>query len=83
MATAIHKRKLKKVVKNEQTIKRVWKLKKNKIKTRFQDRVKESVDVDAPNLRNIFKKWYIATCDEVCGRNLEKTTALHGGGMKR
>ena len=42
-------------MKNEQTIKRVWKLKENNIKTRFQERVKELVDVDAPNLWNTFK----------------------------
>ena len=51
VVTDIDKRKLKKVVKNEQTNKkRVWKLKENNMKTRFQERVKKLVDVDAPNL---------------------------------
>ena len=51
VVTDIDKRKLKKVVKNEQTNKkRVWKLKENNMKTRFQERVKNLVDVDAPNL---------------------------------
>ena len=51
MVTDIDKRKLKKAVKNKQTIKkRVWKLKENSTKTRFQERAKELVDVDAPNL---------------------------------
>ena len=46
----IDKRKLKKVVKNEQIVRRrVWKLKKKSIKVRFQERVKELVDVDAPD----------------------------------
>ena len=54
MVTDIDKKKLKKVVKNEQTIRRVWKLKEN-MKTRFQERVKELVDVDAPNLWNFLK----------------------------
>ena len=57
VVTDIDKRKLKKVVKNEQTItRRVSKLKENKMKTRFQERVKELVDVIAPNLWNTFKK---------------------------
>ena len=53
LVVSIDKRKLKKVVKNKETInirKRVWKLKENNMKTRFQERVKELVDVDAPNL---------------------------------
>ena len=55
MVTDIDKKKLKKVVKNEQTIRRrVWKLKENNMKTRFQERAKELVDVDAPNLWNTF-----------------------------
>ena len=46
----IDKRKLKKVVKNEQIVRRrVWKLKKKSIKVRFQERVKELVDADAPD----------------------------------
>ena len=47
----IDKRKLKKVVTNKQAVeRRVWKLKENNMKARFQKRVKELVDVDAPNL---------------------------------
>ena len=68
--TDIDKRKLKKVVKNEQTInikKRVWKLKENKMKSRFQEREKELVDVDAPYLRSTFKNSMLQACDEVCG----------------
>ena len=51
VVTDVDKRKLKKAVKSEQTISgRVWKLKENNMKTRFQEKVKELVDVDAPNL---------------------------------
>ena len=64
VATDIDKRKLKIVVKNEQTIKmRVWKLKENNMKTRFQERFKELVDVDASNLCNTFKNGMLQACD--------------------
>ena len=46
----IEKKKLKKIVKNEQTFRRIWKLKENNVKTKFQERVRKLVDVDAPNL---------------------------------
>ena len=73
VATNIDKRKLKKVVKNEQAIRRrVWKLKENNMKTRFQERVKELVDVDAPNLWNTFKNIMLQVCDEVCGQKGRK-----------
>ena len=67
MVTDIDKRKLKKIMKNEQTIRRrVWKLKESNTKTRFQERVKELVDVDAPNLCNTLKNGRFQACDEVC-----------------
>ena len=51
VVTDVDKRKLKKVVKNEQTIsRRVCKFKENNMKVRFLGRVRELVDVDAPNL---------------------------------
>ena len=51
LITNIDKRKLKKVVKNEQTIRsRVWKLKENNMKARFQERVKKVVNVNAPDI---------------------------------
>ena len=51
----IDKEKLKKVVKNKQTIrKRIWKLKENNMKTRFQERVKELVDVNATQ----YMEWF-------------------------
>ena len=71
VVTDIDKRKLKKVVKNEQTFRRrVWKLKENNMKTNFQERVRElvDVDVDAPNLWNTFKNSMLQACDEVCGK---------------
>ena len=65
-------KKLKKVVKNEQTIRRrIWKLKKNNMKTGFQERFKELVDVDAPNLWNTFKNRMLHACDEACGKKVK------------
>ena len=54
VVTDMDKRKLKKLVKNEQTFRRVWKLKENDMKTKFQERVRELVDVDVRNLWNTF-----------------------------
>ena len=87
VVTGVDKRRLKKIEKNKQTIRRsflktwkksspylkfikrgVWKLKENNIKTRFQKRVKELVDVDAPNLWNTFKNSMLQACDKVCGK---------------
>ena len=73
VVTDIDKRKLKKVVKNKQTIRRrVWKVKENYMKTRFQGRVKELVDVDALNLWNTFKNSMLQACDEVCGKKKDR-----------
>ena len=49
----------------ERTFRRVWKLKENNNKTKFQERVRELVDVDAPNLWNTFKYSMLQACDEV------------------
>ena len=69
VVTGIDKRKLKKVVKNEQTVKKmVQKLNENNMKTKFQERVKELVDVDAPSLWHTFKNSMLQACNEVCGK---------------
>ena len=46
------------------------------MKARFQERVKESIDVDAPDIWNDFKNKILKACDEACskkkgGRNHE------------
>ena len=40
-------------------------MKENNKKTKFQERVRELVDVDAPNLWNTFKYSTLQACDEV------------------
>ena len=78
MVSDINERKLRKVLKNKQTFrKRVWKLKEYNMKTKFQERVKELVDVDASNLRNTFKNSTLQACDEVCGKKKDRKN--HGG----
>ena len=58
---------------NEQIFTRkVWKLKENNIKARFQERVKELINVNAPNLWNIFKNGMLQACDEVCGKKKDR-----------
>ena len=51
-------------------------MKKNNMKTGFQERVKELVDVDAPNLWNTFKNRMLQACDEACGK--KKGRRNHG-----
>ena len=68
VVTDMNKRKLRKVVKNEQIFRRVWKLKENNMKTKFQERARELADVDALNLWNTFKNSMLQACDEVCGK---------------
>ena len=85
VVTDIDKRKLNKVVKNKQTIRRrVWRLKENNIKTKFQERFEVYVDADAPNLWNTFKNSMLQACDKVLGKKKgKKIMGIHGGGMKR
>ena len=68
---------LKKVVKNKQTFRwRIWKLKENNMKTRFQERPKQLVDVDTPNLWNTFKDRILSAGNEACGK--KKAKRNHG-----
>ena len=46
------------------------------MKTRFQDRVKELVNVDTSNLWKVFKNCLSQVCDEVCGQ--KKCRKNHG-----
>ena len=51
VVTDLDKRKLKEVVKNRQPVTRkVWKFQDNNTKSRFQERVKEMIKVEAPNI---------------------------------
>ena len=84
MVTHINKKKLKKVVKNEQTIRRrVWKLKKNKCKQDFKKELRNRLMLMHPIYRILLK---IVCCKLVMKyverRKVEKTMGIHGGGMK-
>ena len=78
-------KKLKKIVKNKQTVRRrAWKLKENNMKARFQEKVKEPVDVDASNIRNdlkiVFQKLLMKYVER---RNVREIMGTRGGGMKK
>ena len=63
------KKKVKKVVRKEAIERRkVWKLKKDDTRARFEGRVGELVSADAPDLWKCFKEWVLKACDEVCGK---------------
>ena len=65
----VDKKKLKKIVKKKKTEKRrVWKLKEDETRRKFQHRVGELVDMDSPNLWKSFKEGVLRACDEVCGK---------------
>ena len=76
VVTDIDKRKFNEVTKNEQTFRRVWKLKENNMETKFQERLKKSVNLDAPNLWNTIKNFMPQAYDEV-GRK-KKSRKNHG-----
>ena len=64
-------------------LERDWKLKENNMKTRFPERVKELVDVDAPKLWNTLKNSVLQACDVVCvERREKKTMGIHGGEIR-
>ena len=65
----VDKRKLKKIVRKRTTEKRkVWKLKEEETRGKFQERVEEFVNMDTPDLWKSFKEGVLRACDEVCGK---------------
>ena len=63
------KRVLKKVVKKQRIIrKKIWKLNENQTRVSFENRVKELVSTDAPDLWKTFKDGVLKACDELCGK---------------
>ena len=82
MVTDIDKRKLKKVLKNEQTL-RVWKLKENNMKTKFRELGNWLMSM-LPIYGILLK---IVSCKLVMKyverRKVQKTIGIHGGGIKR
>ena len=47
---------------------KVWKLKEDDTRARFEGRVGELVSTDAPDLWKCFKEGVLKACDEVCGK---------------
>ena len=54
----------------------MWKLKEEETKSNFKQRVRELVDMEAPDLWKSFKEGVLKACDELCGK---KTLRRHGG----
>ena len=62
----LDKKVLKKGVRKERIIRRkIWKLNENR-RVRFEKRVKELVNTDAPDLWKTFKDGVLKACDKVC-----------------
>ena len=75
---------LKKVVKKERIIRKIWKLNENRTRVKFQKRVKELVSTDASDLWETFKDVvprHVTKCVEK--RSLGEIKETCGGGMKR
>ena len=67
MVTYLVKKKLKKVVRKEAIERRkVWKLKEDDTRARFEGRVGKTY------LRKCFKEGVLKACDEVCGKKKKK-----------
>ncbi|XP_068739418.1 uncharacterized protein [Montipora capricornis] len=65
----VKKKKVKKVMRKDAIERRkVWKLKEDNTRSRFERRVGELVSADAPDLWECFKEGVLKACDEVCGK---------------
>ena len=65
----LDKKILKKGVRKDRIIRRkIWKLNENRTRVRFEKRVKEQVNADAPDLWKTFKDGVLKACDEVWGK---------------
>ena len=69
VVTDLVKKKVKKVVRKKAIERRkVWKLKEDDKRARFEGRVGELVGTDAPDLWKCFKEGVLKACDAVCGK---------------
>ena len=69
----LDKRVLKKIVRKQWIIRKIWKLNKNQTKVRFEKRVKELVSTEAPDLLKTFNDGVLKVCDEVCGKKKSRS----------
>ena len=62
---------------------KVWKLKEDDTRARFEERVGELVSADAPDLWKCFREGKLKASDEVWGRRKEgEIKGIHGGGTR-
>jgi len=67
------KKKVRKVIRKERTVKRkVWMLKDDNMREKFEEKSEELVDVNAKNLWKSFRDGLLQACDEVCGRKIRR-----------
>ena len=65
----LDKKVLKKIVRKQRIIRRkIWKLNENATRVRIENRVKEVVSTDAPDLWKTFKDGVLMACDKLCGK---------------
>ena len=63
----------KRIVKKERIVRRrVWKLNEKPTREAFEQRVKELVDTEEPDLWKTFKDGVLSACDEVCGKKTSR-----------
>ena len=84
VVTHLVKKKVKKVMRKEVIERRkVWKLKEDDTRARFEGRVGKLVNADAPDLWKCFKEGVLKACDEVYGKKKgRRDQGKHGGGRK-
>ena len=59
----------KKIVRKQKiTRRKIWKLDEDRTTVKFENRVKDLVSTDAPDLWKTFKDGVLKACDEVCGK---------------
>ena len=69
VVTDLVKKVVKKVVRKKAIERRkIWKLKEDDTRARFEGRVGELVSADAPDLWKCFKEGVLKACDEVCAK---------------
>ena len=64
----LDKKVLKIIVRKQRIIiRKIWKLNENQTRVKFENRVKELVSTEMPDLWKTFKHGVLMACDEVCG----------------
>ena len=83
VVTDLIKKKVKMVKKEVIERRKVWRLKEDDTRLRFEGRVGELVSADATDLWKCFQKGVLKACAEVFGKKKGRMiTGTHGGGTR-